>query len=97
MLLCRVQGNVVATRKHASLEGWRLAVCQPVNGAGEPEGAPQVAIDPLGAATGQHAIISSDGLAARRLLGDAKSPARWVLIGIVDEIDVPTADGAATR
>ena len=88
MLLCRVQGNVVATRKHASLEGWRLAVCQPVSSAGVPEGSPQVAIDPLGAATGEHVIISSDGLATRRLVGDGKSPARWLLIGIVDEIDV---------
>jgi len=46
MLLARVEGNVVATRKHPSLDGWRLVICQPINGAGEPEGAPQVAIDP---------------------------------------------------
>ncbi len=88
MLLCRVQGNVVATRKHASLEGWRLAVCQPVNGDGAPVGSPQVAVDPLGAAMGQYVIISSDGVATRRLLRSRKSPARWLLIGIVDEISV---------
>jgi len=46
MLLARVEGNVVATRKHPSFEGWRFVICQPINGAGEPEGAPQVAIDP---------------------------------------------------
>ena len=90
MLLCRVQGNVVATKKHPSLEGWRLAVCQPVSAAGVPQGSPQVAVDPLGAATGQHVIISSDGLATRKLLGNARTPARWVLIGIVDEIATET-------
>ena len=85
MLLARVEGNVVATRKHRSFEGWRLVVCQPINGAGENEGVPQVAIDAHGAALHQRVIISSDGLAARKAVGDERSPARWMIIGIVDE------------
>ncbi len=85
MLLARVEGNLTATRKHPSLEGWRLIICQPINGAGTPEGAPQVAIDAHGAALHQRVIISSDGLAARRAVGDDKSPARWLIVGIVDE------------
>ena len=34
MLLARVEGNVVATRKHPSYEGWRLVICQPMSGGG---------------------------------------------------------------
>jgi microcompartment protein CcmK/EutM len=85
MLLARVEGNIVATRKHRSLEGWRLVICQPINGAGEPEGAPQAAIDAHGAGMHQRVIISSDGSAARAAVKDPKSPARWMVIGIVDE------------
>jgi len=85
MLLARVEGNVVATRKHPSLEGWRLVICQPVGRTGEPEGVPQVAIDAHGAGLHQRVVISSDGLAARRAVGDDHSPARWMIIGIVDE------------
>jgi ethanolamine utilization protein EutN len=85
MFLARVEGNLVATRKHPSLDGWRLLVCQPISGAGEPEGGPQVAIDPLGAGMHQHVVISSDGAAARKAVGDEKSPVRWIVIGIVDE------------
>ena len=85
MLLARVEGNVVATRKHPSFEGWRLVICQPIAQSGAPEGSPQVAIDPHGAGMHQQVVISSDGLAARKLVGDDKSPARWVVIGIVDE------------
>jgi ethanolamine utilization protein EutN len=85
MLLARVEGNVVATRKHPSLEGWRLIICQPLSQAGEPEGTPQVAIDPHGAGMHQRVIISSDGLAARRAVGDDKSPVRWMITAIVDE------------
>ena len=85
MYLARVEGNVVATRKHPSLSGWRLVICQPISGAGEPEGAPQVAIDALGAGMHQRVIISSDGSAARKAVGDEKSPARWMVVGVVDE------------
>jgi microcompartment protein CcmK/EutM len=85
MLLARVEGNVVATRKHPSLEGWRLVICQPINEAGAAEGGPQVAIDAHGAGLHQRVIISSDGSAARKAVGDDRSPARWMIIGIVDE------------
>ncbi len=85
MLLARVEGTVVAVRKHPSLEGWRLVICQPLGTNSQPEGSPQVAIDPHGAGMHQQVIISSDGLAARKAVGDNRSPARWIVIGIVDE------------
>jgi ethanolamine utilization protein EutN len=85
MLLARVEGNLVATRKHPSLEGWRLVICQPIGTDGRPEGAPQVAIDSHGAGMHQQVVISSDGAAARRAVGDENSPVRWLVIGVVDE------------
>ena len=75
MFLARVEGNVVATRKHPSLEGGRLIVCQPIDNTGNPQGSPQVAIAPHGAAMHQRVIISSDGAASRKTVGDEKSPA----------------------
>jgi ethanolamine utilization protein EutN len=85
MVLARIEGNVVATRKHPSFEGWRLLICQPISQTGEVEGSPQVAIDSLGAGLHERVIISSDGSAARAAVKDPKSPARWMIIGLVDE------------
>ncbi len=85
MRLARVEGNVVATRKHPSLEGWRLVICQPIGANGDPEGSPQVAIDAHGAGLHQQVIISSDGLSSRKAVGDDRSPVRWLVAGIVDE------------
>lgn len=85
MYLARVEGSVIATRKHSSFEGWRLVICQPIGAGGEPEGPPQVAIDAHGAALHQRVVISSDGAAARHAVGDEKSPARWMVIGVVDD------------
>ncbi len=84
MLLARVEGSLIATRKHASFDGWRMVICQPINAAGGAEGPPQVAIDPHGAGLHQQVIISSDGAATRSAVGDPKSPARWLVIGVVD-------------
>jgi ethanolamine utilization protein EutN len=75
----------VATRKHPSLEAWRLVICQPIGAGGEADGAPLVAIDSHGAALHQRVILSSDGLAARKAVGVDRSPVRWLVIGIVDE------------
>ena len=85
MVLARIEGNVVATRKHPSLEGWRLLICQPISEKGESEGSPQVAIDALGAGMHERVIISSDGSAARAAVRDPKSPVRWMVVGLVDE------------
>ena len=85
MLLARVEGNVVATRKHPSFEGWRFVICQPINNSGEPEGVPQIAIDAHGAGMHQRVVISSDGGVASAMVGDPQSPARWFVMGVVDE------------
>ena len=86
MLLARVEGNVVATRKHPSFEGWRLVICQPI----DQERATRKACRKwpsmrIGAGLHQRVVISSDGAAARKAVGDDKSPVRWMIIGIVDE------------
>ena len=86
MLLARVEGNVTATRKHPSFAGWRLIICQPIGREGQPEGAPCVALDALGAGMHERVLLSSDGLAARKAVGDDKSPARWMIVGLVDEV-----------
>ena len=85
MFLARVEGNIVATRKHPSLDAWRLVICQPISGGGQPEGAPIIAIDSHGAGMHQQVVISSDGIAARKAVGVDKSPVRWLIVGIVDE------------
>ena len=94
MTLCRIEGNVVSTRKHPSLRGWRLLICQPIDGTGKPNGVPVVAIDPHGAGLHERVIVSTDGSATRNAVKDQKSPARNMIVGIVDEA---TAEGAKAQ
>lgn len=94
MILARVEGNLTGTRKHPSLNGWRLIICQPMNSQGAVEGTPVVAIDAHGAALHQRVIVTSDGLAARQAVGDSKSPVRMMIVGVVDELE---GQGGAAR
>lgn len=86
MQLARVIGRATATIKHPTLNGWRLLVIQPLMLDGGPDGVPQVAIDHLGSAIGNTVIAAADGSAAREIMNGVKdTPARWVIVGQVDE------------
>ncbi len=85
MMRARVEGHVVATRKHPSLTGWRLLLCQPIDAQGRAEGLPQVAIDPHGAGLHSKVIVSTDGSVARQVVGDPRSPVRLMIVAIEDE------------
>ncbi len=85
MVRARVEGQVVATRKHPSLVGWRLLLCQPIDAQGRPEGVPQVAIDRFGAGLHSRVIVSTDGSCAREVVGDPRSPVRLMIVAVEDE------------
>ena len=80
-----VIGHATSTIKHRSLNGWRLAVVQPLDVRRQPEADPVVAVDRFAAAPGQTVILNTDGKGARELVGDSHSPVRYFVIGIVDE------------
>jgi microcompartment protein CcmK/EutM len=85
---------IVATRKHPSLEGWRLVICQPIGGSGQPEGAPIIAIDSHGAGMHQQVVISSDGWRRARPWAWTKvpcagwSPASWMNMSREKEFEI---------
>ena len=84
MQLATVIGTATSTIKHASLNGWRLVVVQPLNVRREPEADPVVAVDKYNAGIGQTVILNCDGKGAREYVGNDKSPVRWFVIGIED-------------
>lgn len=84
MVQATVLGNATATAKHRSMEGWRMLVVQPLGNNEKPDGNPLLVIDALGAARGDRIIISSDGKETRRVIGHPNTPARWIVVGIVD-------------
>jgi ethanolamine utilization protein EutN len=80
----RVLGSTHATVKHASFQGRRLVVVQPLGVDDAADGPPLVAVDAVGSRRGDRVMITSDGTYARELTGHENTPARWSVVGIED-------------
>jgi ethanolamine utilization protein EutN len=93
MLLARVQGAVVATKKDPAMGGRKLLVLRPE--FVDPEEpthlragqSTMVAADSVGAGTGELVLVCQ-GSSARLAPGFEQSPVDAVIVGIVDSVDV---------
>jgi len=86
MYLGRVVGSATATVKHPSMEGCKLLLVMALQADRKRiEGDPILVIDTLGAGVGDLVMITSDGIGARELVRDNRSPVRWSVLGIADE------------
>jgi microcompartment protein CcmK/EutM len=88
MILGRVAGTVVATRKDERLEGFKLLVVQAVEPDGRPKDSYVVAVDTVAAGVGELVLVVS-GSSARMATGCADRPVDAAVAGIVDEVDLP--------
>ena len=84
MLLAKVVGTVVATRKDEGLTGAKLLVIQPLKTDRTPSGKPLVAVDSVGAGAGEDVFYVKGREASFPFL-PAEVPADATIIGIVDE------------
>jgi ethanolamine utilization protein EutN len=87
MLLARVVGTVVATRKDERLLSTKLLLVRPVDPQGKAEGGYLVAIDTVDAGVGETVLIVS-GSSARMASGLKDTPVDAAIVGIVDAVEL---------
>ena len=84
MIIGKVTGSIVSTRKQENLIGNKFMVIEPINN--EKEGSQQiVAIDNIGAGIGEYVLVAQ-GSAARIGCGVPNSPVDAAIVGIIDDI-----------
>ena len=91
MELARVVGTVVATRKEARLEGFKILLLQMAREDGRAEGASLVALDSVGAGEVELVLVVR-GSSARLACDLENFPVDAVILGIVDNITVGGAE-----
>jgi ethanolamine utilization protein EutN len=87
VLLAKIVGTVVATRKDPRLVSHKLLVARPVDPRGKAEGGYLVAIDTVDAGVGETVLIVS-GSSARMAAGLKDCPVDAAVVGIVDAVEL---------
>jgi ethanolamine utilization protein EutN len=87
MILARIVGTVVATRKDDRLLSSKLMIARPVDPHGKAEGSYLVAVDTVDAGFGETVLIVS-GSSARMASGLKDCPVDAAIVGIVDTVQI---------
>ena len=87
MVLARIVGTVVATRKDPRLVSNKLLLVRPVDPHGKSDAGYLVAIDTVDAGVGETVLIVS-GSSARMASGMKDCPVDAAVVGIIDSIDL---------
>ena len=85
MILARVVGSVVATRKDPRLEGKKLLILKPISPDGKDEPGYVVSVDTVSAGF-RETVIAVSGSSARMAEGCKDTPVDSTIVGIVDKI-----------
>lgn len=87
MRIAQVVGSAVSTVKDASLVGHKLLLVREADPSGEPTGPVFVAVDVVGAGTGELVLVS-EGSAARQSTTTTGQPVDAVIMGVLDSLEV---------
>ncbi len=87
MLLGRVVGTVVSSRKEPLIEGWKLLVVRQIDADDTETGGYVIAADAVGAGTGE-VVLYASGSSARNTQVTKDKPCDAVIMAIVDTWEV---------
>jgi len=87
MIVGKIVGTVVATRKDPRLVSSKLLVVRPMDPRGTAEGNYLVAIDTVDAGVGETVLVVS-GSSARMAAGLKDCPVDAAVVGIIDTVDL---------
>jgi microcompartment protein CcmK/EutM len=94
MYIGQVAGTVVATIKHPMYSGRKLLLVERLDLAGRSGVKYDIAVDSVQAGVGDCVLVLDEGNSARQVLSvEPWGPVRAVIVGVVDEVDLPV-DGA---
>jgi len=99
MILARIVGTVVSTRKDPRLEGKKLLIVKPVSPQGEDESGYLVAVDTVDSGFRETVLVVT-GSSARNAAECKDRPVDAAIVGIVDEVkldDLHEAELASAR
>ncbi len=86
MIIGKIVGSVISTRKNENLVGNKFMIVQPVSGMQTQTMGKIIAVDTIGAGIGEYVLVTL-GSGARIGNGLEKAPVDAAIVGIIDDGD----------
>ncbi len=90
MVMGKVVGTVVSTRKEDELSGLKFLLVKACDADGKPTGSTVVAVDAVGAGVGE-VVLYASGSSARQTKVTKDRPVDATIMAIVDQVEVEGA------
>lgn len=87
MLIARVVGSAVSSAKDERLTGRKLLIVRPTSPSDQDTGEAFVAVDTVGAGTGELVLVVR-GSAARQTAATEATPTDAAIVGVLDSLEV---------
>jgi ethanolamine utilization protein EutN len=89
MILARVIGNIVATKKNRRYESARVMLCEQITPEGQDTGNTMLALDAVDSGVGDTVLIVQEGWSASTsATGKAGAAIDSAIVGVVDYVDL---------
>ena len=88
MIIARVSGSVVATRKDSSHEGRKVLLVQPISAEGVDDGPRFLALDGVDAGVGDRVLVVQEGWSAATTVNREGAAIDAAIVGVVDEVNL---------
>ncbi|HEY7957183.1 MAG: EutN/CcmL family microcompartment protein [Polyangia bacterium] len=87
MVIAKVVGTVVSTRKEEELKGLKFLLVKACDADGKPTGQTVVAVDAVGAGVGE-VVLYASGSSARQTKATKDRPVDATIMAIVDQVEL---------
>ena len=88
MILGKVCGTIHSTINHKFYDNRKILVVDKINMEGQSTGEYLIAIDSVGAGSGETVLVIDEGNSARSIVEDDMAPLRSIIVGIVDQVNL---------
>jgi len=87
MILGKVAGSIYSTINHEFYNNKKLLLIDKLDSRKKPTGEYLIAVDSVGAGSGEVVLVIDEGNSARQIVDDKTAPIRSIIIGIVDQVN----------
>ncbi|MEE8340807.1 MAG: EutN/CcmL family microcompartment protein [Candidatus Neomarinimicrobiota bacterium] len=88
MILGKISGSIHSTINHKFYDNRKLLVVDKLDIEGNPTADYLIAVDHVGAGSGETVLVIDEGNSARSIVNNDIAPIRSIIVGIVDDVHV---------